>query len=655
LTSDVRVLTHGDVLDAVTLGGSDPFRALQRLPGVTARDNWAAEVWTRGAAWGQTRVYFDGLPLFNPLHSGGITTAVNDQVLGSVLFHPGVRSVSLGEGAAGIINLTSRGAGGTGDMRGYGTLNWSAVGLGLERRFFGGRVGALVAGRVSPGPDYLNELPKEYGDVVARFDVDLGAERHLEMSGIWQRDWIRHPLGSTARNTFALGNVGARVTLDMPVPSAFSRHTIGISQFDLVARQTEEGALLEPYNAYGRVEPNTDGLIRYLTASGEFGSLRPDEYETGWRAGYQITHQSLTYRGASPEPHPIPTFSGSTTLDGRLTVASLWAEARWKPASRLSLQGGIRVEGSGALQNAGRVRMAPQLSGRYAIDERLTLTAGMGRSYQYLQTLAPAGMRVGPGLAIGHVWMLAGEDAPAVQSDIISIGAERWLGTDVLASANLYVRRGTGIALVDPTPGPLPETPRIVVGHNHARGIETSVRRLAGRLTWSAGYTYSLSEMEAAGLRFPATEDRRHAFDVTGTWHVPVRLFGGFLEIAQAYSAASGAPYTRVHPGARVCEDEQDSCETVPDVLDEPNASRTAWLLSLDQRIDWEREFSAWRLGFYLHHRAGLTSRNEVTYTVSRNGPCRRASMDAPFCDARRDRFERDVPWDILAGVTVWF
>jgi hypothetical protein len=29
--------------------------------------------------------------------------------------------------------------------------------------------------------------------------------------------------------------------------------------------------------------------------------------------------------------------------------------------------------------------------------------------------------------------------------------------------------------------------------------------------------------------------------------------------------------------------------------------------------------------------------------------------MDARFCDARQDRFEQDVPWDILAGVRIWF
>jgi hypothetical protein len=57
---DVRSLTAGEVAEAVTLGEPDLFRALQRLPGVGRRDDYTAVLWTRGAPWVQTRVYFDG-------------------------------------------------------------------------------------------------------------------------------------------------------------------------------------------------------------------------------------------------------------------------------------------------------------------------------------------------------------------------------------------------------------------------------------------------------------------------------------------------------------------------------------------------------------------------------------------------------------------
>ncbi len=68
--ADARMLTHGDLVDAVTLGETDLFRAMHRLPGVTTRDDYTAAIWTRGAPWSHTRVYFDGMPLFNPVHTG---------------------------------------------------------------------------------------------------------------------------------------------------------------------------------------------------------------------------------------------------------------------------------------------------------------------------------------------------------------------------------------------------------------------------------------------------------------------------------------------------------------------------------------------------------------------------------------------------------
>ena len=101
LTTDVRELTHADVVEGVTLGEPDVLRALQRLPGVTTRSDYTAELWTRGAPWDQTRVYFDGIPVFNPLHALGVLSGISSSAVGTVWFHPGVRSAGIAEGAAG--------------------------------------------------------------------------------------------------------------------------------------------------------------------------------------------------------------------------------------------------------------------------------------------------------------------------------------------------------------------------------------------------------------------------------------------------------------------------------------------------------------------------------------------------------------------------
>jgi hypothetical protein len=92
IEGDARVVTEGDVRDAVALAEPDLFRTLQRLPGVAARDDYAAGLWTARRAVGpDARVLFDDVPLFNPLHAAGMVSAVNTDALGGVVFHPGVQ------------------------------------------------------------------------------------------------------------------------------------------------------------------------------------------------------------------------------------------------------------------------------------------------------------------------------------------------------------------------------------------------------------------------------------------------------------------------------------------------------------------------------------------------------------------------------------
>jgi hypothetical protein len=658
LGSDVRALTHADVLEAVTLGTADPLRALQRLPGVTTRDSWTAEVWTRGASWGQTRVYFDDLPLLNPLHAGGVTSAVNEDVLGSVLFHPGVRPVTLGEGAAGVVHLRSRPAGGSGDLRGHVGAALFSAGLTLERRFSRGRIGALLGGRRSTleGPNW-EHLPQEFGDFAGRFDVDLGRDWSIEASGLWERDWINTDLPDGPRgNQFAWGNAVGRLTFDGPVPGANARHTAGFSQFDLSVRQYRSAASIDRFNSHNPTQGNTNGRINHFILSGEFGSVSPEQDVDGWRAGYQLMHRLLKYDGAPISPYPIQTFLGPLSLQQDLTVGSLWGEARWKPANGLTALGGIRVEASGSIRNGGRVRLAPHISVRYAVSERWSLSAGVGRTYQYLQLLAQAGLSVGPGLPTSHVWLLAGRDTPAARSDVVSLGAERWLSDRWLTSAALYLRRVAGITLVDPTPGPLPARPNTVVGESGARGFEVSLRRLAGSFTMSASYSLGVSEIRAAGLRFPAPSDRSHAIDATGTWRVPRKIVGGAIRIGSAFTAMSGAPYTPLYPGSYECDYVLDRCrELVSDIIGEPNSARSPWYGNLDLLFDWNRAFSAWKLGFFVQLHNVFRRDNAVTYSVTREGPCHRDTGDAPFCSRQQDLFRPDLPAVTTAGLRISF
>src|SRR6185503_19631109 len=110
--------------------------------------------------------------------------------------------------------------------------------------------------------------------------------------------------------------------------------------------------------------------------------------------------------------------------------------------------------------------------------------AGVARSRQYTQALAPAGPSIGPDLYVTDVWLLAGDTIPAIRSDIATLGSEVFLGRGWIVSVTGYLRHATGVAVPDPEPGILNKfRPILVPSINRARGLELGLRRIVGRTT----------------------------------------------------------------------------------------------------------------------------------------------------------------------------
>ncbi|MGI9182089.1 MAG: TonB-dependent receptor, partial [Longimicrobiaceae bacterium] len=633
LTSDVRALTHGDVVEAVTLGETDLFRALQRVPGVSARDDYTAILWTRGALWDQTRIYFDGLPLYNPTHAGWTVAGVNPEAIGVAFFHPGVRSASLGEGAAGVLDLKSRGGGGKERVQGSSELSLVSLRLAADGPIGEGRGGWMFTARRSY-LDWLTQaleswtsaedvhIPYRFTDIVARADLRLGAGWALESSILREWDRVTGDLPELLHgNRARWGNSAGRISLHSPLGPLRARHTAGMSWYSAhVRRELDPAANMAPSPVPSPLPPTAppmNNTIAYASLGTEIEPAATPGEGPRWSAGAQLVAQGAGYDGAVYPPIPL-LFAGATRLaapqmdsgsgsysgfpfflESTLQHAALWGERRWAPLPGVALQSGLRAEIGEPVVNGGGVRLAPRLSARYRLEPALSLSAGWARSYQYAQAIAPAGIALGPQLHLSHLWVLAGEGVPAVRSDITTLGLERWIGSAWIASANGYLRLSSGIAMPDPTPGLLVNRPLFVEAENTARGVELSVRRLIGRWTASLGYAYGISEMEAAGMRFPGSADRRHTFDATSALRV-----GNSLRLGAAFSAASGAPFTRLFPG--------DTSR-----VELPSAQRTPPYATLDLLTEYTRRVRAVELSGYLQLRNALGRENAITYSGS--------------------------------------
>jgi hypothetical protein len=644
LSADVRVITRADVSDGITLGETDLFRAMQRLPGITTADEYSAELWTRGARWDQTRVYFDGMPLFNPLHAAGVFSGVNADALGAALLHPGVQPAKLGGGAA-AVELSSRRTPLHPSFGTFGEL--SVVSARLTTDLFTGseRAGGLISvrrsyldwltrgiERVSGADDVY--VPYHFHDMIVRLERQLGSRRSIELSSFFAGDAITGDVPDVLHRTVAEWGGGmTRVTFATPLAGLLTRHTLGVSHY---GSNIWQGPALEE-SVYSAPEaPPAHNSLRYVTLMGDAQPVG----DAGWNAGYEIVMQTGRYTGPRPGMHQDTPQPETTALRGSATHGAVYGTRRWTPTQRLSLQTGARVESGGPSLVP---RIAPRLAARWQPDARLSFYAGAGRSYQYNQTVGAAGVRPVRGMNAEYVWLPAGADVPVVRSDIATLGAERWFGNAWLGSATMHARVSDGVAIADPTPGTFSESQPWVSARNTARGLELSLRRLTGRLTGSAAWTWSESEMDAAGLRFHADADRRHILDATAQ----LRLSRSWL-FGAAYNAASGAPYTRTFGGRATCDERAWACSwTEEPWRAEPNVLRGRATQSLDVLTEWQRRFRGWQGSVFLQVRNALGTDNDGRYV----------GWQQPWCDgcAGADEFLPGAPLLPVIGFRVAF
>jgi hypothetical protein len=678
LGTDVRSLTHRELEESVTLGEADLFRALHRLASVSTRDDWSAELWTRNAAWDQTRVTLDGLPLYSPLHGAGVFGGVNPDAMGAVYLHPGVRPARLGAGGAGFLELRTRPASAR-ELGGFGELSLASARLAVDRRTGGG--GWLLAARrtyldwLTRGLEGLFDIedaaiPYHYTDVTARVDGTLPDGSAIEASGTWMLDEVTGDVPDVLHGSEASwGNRAARITLAREIAGLRTRHTLGVTAYranlDTVPPDTGLGLSAE------RVRP-LDHNLTHIVFRGELGprddgsgtrnersgtALNPTE---AWDGGYEVVREIVSAVGAPPSPFLEVPVTALDSLDVRqaLTRLQAWYERRWSPGP-IDLLTGLRVEIGTGIADSGPVRLAPRAQLRWALSDRLTLGVGVGRSYQYAQSPVPVGLPLGvsrsPIFPAGAFWVLAGDSVPALRSDVATVGGEVWLDARHLLSVTAYTRAADGVLVPDPRSGLSVDRPLYVVAEERARGIEATVRRLEGRLTGSLSYALAGATQETLGLRYAPAADRRHSVDLTARFAVTPALAAG-----AAFTYATGSPYTRV---VIVPSDAPDPTATA--VRGSPNARRTSAYASLDLSLDWMKSFRTWGIGVFVQVRNALNRSNQASYSDSHlscgENDAMRITPGGVVCDpggrapTLRDEFVQAMPRTPLLGLRLRF
>jgi hypothetical protein len=603
LSTDARELTSADVTESATLGGSDVLRAFQRLPGVTQLDDWSAELWVRGNRWDHNRVYYDGLPLFDPLGVLGRTSGVSADAIGGAFLHPGVRPVSLGGDGATRIDLQSRPALAGGAWRGTAEVTQFGASGSVERARADTSAGFLVTAQHSLG----DVLPRDglffdalagrsFSDeqATARGDIDLGGGRRIETSGLFGRDARITPHANIGdETTQEWSNALGRLTFLAPFGSVTTGHSIGVSRF-----ASHSDRLI-----VGSSNPVASS-VDHVTLSGRVAARTPQQRVT--TAGYDVTSEQSSIDGTQQSLAWFDLAQALTSRRTALTYGSLWIDDRAPLGDRVTIENGLRLDVGGG-HGLDAVRPAASAQAVLSLSPSTRASIGASRTHQYVQAIdLPV---VGQGETLPGSWLTSGGDVPVMSVDNAMAGVERWIGTGVLVSMNGYVRHTMGAITADPTPGPVMHRPLFVDASESARGLEVSARKLIGRASGLLAYTYGSATMHAGGLSFPAPADRTHALDAALSLH-----FASFT-LGASYALTSGAPYTRIIavPPAGV----SNASGLFPTERDAPNAQRLPAYASLDLLFTYAHAIGAAKLVAFAGAQNALNRKNVTWYEIS--------------------------------------
>jgi hypothetical protein len=566
LSTDVRELTALGAIEGASLGETDIFRALRRMPGISGANDQSTALWVRGGQWDQVRVSYDGIPLFNPFHTprdfgGGGMTGIGGDAIGAAFLHPGVRPVSLFSQGASLVDIRSRAPVDT-NARIVADASLRSGTFSFEKASRSGRSGIALSGRRS----FLRDLfsitngrgaHAEYADLALRADHDFGGGTSIEFSHLLTRDYdeaflsfVPFSYSGATRSDPDILRSGTRLmrgTLNIAARGLRISHTVGYSSYESrnYSGQFPAGVLDSindpdwgPYvYTAGKPVPYFS-RVNYVTVRGALSPLASQTSDR-WNAGYDLS----TYRASSKAPRHAFSWSDLSPepldLGKTLAMASVWGERRWRPSEAVALDAGIRIESD-------RVALTPRLGGsfqaRRRIDAFTTMSAGVSRSFQDMQEL-PFTPWARANDSRGY-WLLSGSGTPALRADQAHVGIDRWVGESVLVDLNAYARRLTGVAnrprpMGDSVLRPLTET-----GTISAHGVELSARKLSGRFTGGIAYSYGKATERVGDMSFAAPADRRHTLDATSM----VRL--GFFRFGTGVTWMTGAPYTRTFWGS---------------------------------------------------------------------------------------------------------
>ncbi len=469
-------------------------------------------LFVRGTAADLKLVLLNGAPVYAPFHIGGLINALEIEMLRSATLYLGGAPAKYDGGLSYVMDLETR-AGRTNEAHADIELDVLA-GRAMAEGPIGSAASYLVGGRAVHGlgttPFVADPFPYEYGDALARFDIELGRFSGLSLTGFWNRETVRLDSANIVDQIAGWGNEAGSLRYWGEIAGSNALVTVAAGTFRTELPLGGARALV------------TKGSSKRVRVAADFDRpVGPARLFYGGSFDHLRFERHAVHDVDSVTTPPVP-------AGDQGNVTGLYVETGLNLATRVRLRGGIRAD---MFSISPRPRLAPRLSVTALIAERAAVTLAGGRYHQYVRV--PGSLDI----------------AGTVEADIEQ--ARQFTvarATHMVMALEQDLGEGMGLAIeafykaFDGLPAASPEN----TGGETAKasGLDLWVRRSEGKVTGWFGYSLAWAwsdEADESNARTPTPYSGRHL--VSAGLSGPM-IGGGTFDVRVAYGA--GLPFTAI-------------------------------------------------------------------------------------------------------------
>jgi hypothetical protein len=600
----------------VLLGERDLLKTIQLLPGVQSGSEGSSGLYVRGGGPDQNLILLDGVPIYNASHLFGFFSVFNTDAISNVELVKGGFPARYGGRLSSVLDIRMK-EGNMQELHGEGGIGLISSRLTLEGPIKKDKTSFLFSGRrtyidilAQPFIRAANEGDETGGyffyDANAKVNHIIDDKNRIFLSGYFGNDkaYARFSdsfsdITEKTRARLAWGNAIVSSRWNRIIsPKLFANATATMSNYRFVTGielETSGGGL-----------PDITQSYEYRSGILDFG-LKVDFDYLPSPDHYVKTGTGYTYHTFSPGVSETKGFEDDIIIGSNKVYANEFygfIEDDWKVNERIKINGGLRISGFNVSSKT-YFGLEPRLSGRYLINDDMSIKASYSHMQQYLHLLTNGSVGLPTDL-----WVpVTGRIKPQI-SDQVAAGIARTINKDYELSVESYYKWMTG--LIEYKDGASftgtaeDWQNKVATGDGTAYGIEVLFRKRYGKLNGWIGYTLSWSNRQFDelnfGREFSYKFDRRHDIGLALNYKINenvdmglVWVYGTGNSLSLPVARHQPLPFDPISPNQFYSNDIE--------YIDERNGYRMPSYHRLDLGINFKKQMKkherVWSFGIY--------------------------------------------------------